>query len=370
MPDIRYRMYFDNAPATREQLDRVEEITVEQRVDMVWEARFQLPICTDENGKWTGEDEEFLTSFGRVRIEVDGGTGFTPLIDGPIVGTDSEMSSEPGQSAITVHVHDDSVYLNRRDSLSRFDNRLPHEIAAQLFGDIEQLASTEIEETPAAANGLPPVEVQRGTEIQILRKLARCRGMHAYVLPGAELGESIGCFKKFPTEMDGLPPLILLGPDRNLESFHVKDDAQRPTSVEAQELNIADKVVTRAAVKFRDLQLLGKEGALTKESAGAGRVLPPGCGDVREAVRGAAEQASYSFSASGAVMGDCYTGVLSPYRLVTVKGVNRRLCGNYVIEKVTHTLTRAQYSQSFSLLRNAVSEGSGAGLEELAGTIF
>ncbi|HEX9898503.1 MAG TPA: hypothetical protein VGC81_04725, partial [Candidatus Methylomirabilis sp.] len=90
--------------------------------------------------------------------------------------------------------------------------------------------------------------------------------------------------------------------------------------------------------------------------------------DVHRAVAAEMEQAAYSFEASGSVQGDCYTGVLAPYRVVTVKGVNERLSGNYVLKQVTHTLTRSRYSQAFSLLRNARS--AGGGLEDLAGTIF
>ena len=63
-------------------------------------------------------------------------------------------------------------------------------------------------------------------------------------------------------------------------------------------------------------------------------------------------------------------GLIAPYKVVTVRGVNARLSGAYVIKKVTHRLTRSIYTQSFSLLRNARSEGSSGGLEDLAGSIF
>lgn len=70
MADIEYRIFFNNKPATREQLDRVEEIIVEQEVDMAWEARVKIPICVDDKGNWEGQDEDFLASFSRVRLEI------------------------------------------------------------------------------------------------------------------------------------------------------------------------------------------------------------------------------------------------------------------------------------------------------------
>jgi hypothetical protein len=372
MPASLYRMYLDNQPASHAQLDQVEEITVEQEVDMAWEARLQIPICTDAQGKWMGADANFLASFTRLRLEIKVGDGaFVPLIDGPIVGSDSQMSSEPGQSVITVIVHDDSVYLHRQDKINPYENKLDHEIAADLFRSIEQVAVQDIETTPAPSDGLPPFVMQRGTQMDLLRRLAQRQGMHAYVLPGVEPGQSIGAFKKLPTRPDGLPPLILLGPDRNVATFTVTNDAQSPASFEAYTLNITDKVVTRATSKFRDLELLGEEVGFENEADTATRLLPL-CGNgvvqAHQAVAAAMEKAAFSFAASGSVLADCYTGVLAPYRVVTVKGVNERLSGDYVIKQVTHTLTRSRYTQAFSLLRNARS--AGGGLEDLAGTIF
>ena len=356
------------------QLDRVEEITVEQEVDMAWEGRFQVPVCTDENGRWNEEDDPFMASFARLRVEIKvGGGSFVPLIDGPVVGRDDQMSSEPGQSAVTLLVHDDSVYLNRKDSLEAHENQLDHEIAERLYDGVEQIATQDVETTPAPNGSLPPIEIQRGTQIQLLRKLAERQGMHAYVLPGTSPGESIGLFKKLPTEAGDLPNMILLGSDRNIANFQVTNDAQSPSQVEGHSLSITDKVITSATSSFRDLELLGPEAAFEVEEDTGTRTLPPGNDesvDLQRAVAAEAERLSFSFEASGSVLPDCYTGVLAPYKVVTVRGVNARLSGAYVIKKVTHRLTRSIYTQSFSLLRNARSEGSSGGLEDLAGSIF
>ena len=40
----QYRMYLNGAAATTAQLARFEDITVEQEMDMAWEARLQVPL--------------------------------------------------------------------------------------------------------------------------------------------------------------------------------------------------------------------------------------------------------------------------------------------------------------------------------------
>ena len=375
MPEVRYRFYLDGAPATREQLDEIEEIIVEQQVDMAWEARLQIPICTDDQGRWSEEDDTFMRSFRRVRVEIKVGDGpFTALIDGPIVGSDVQMSPEPGQSTVTSIVHDDSVYLNQDDRQRRFDNRLDQEIAQDLFREVPQIASFDIETTPPPNDSLKLSGMQRGTMMELLRRLARRQGMHAYVLPGREPGQSIGVFRRFPTVPDGLPPLILVGPDRNLASFSGRGDAQRPGRIESQSLSISDKTVNRASARIQSLELLGEEAPVDDPADSGTRLVAPGLDgavDVNQAVAAELERSSYAFETTGSVLGDCYAGVLAPYRVVTVKGVDGRQSGDYVIKSVTHRLTRSEYGQSFALLRNARSGGAGSGfLGSLGAGIF
>ncbi len=374
MPDIEYKIYYNSEPATQAQLDRVESITVEQEVDMAWEARLEIPLCLDADGTWSSEDENLISSFTRIRVEIRIGAGdFTPLIDGPIVGHDSSMSSEPGQSSVTLLVHDDSVYLNREERQHRFENRLDHEIAGELFRQFEQIGSTDVETTPAPSGDLTPQVAQRGTAMQLLRTLARRNGKHAYVLPGNDPGESMGCFKDFPTETNGLPAMVLLGSERNVSNFTVRRDAQSPSVVHAATVRVTDKSTITRTASFRDRELLGDAAALEDEGESSTQQLTPRHGDsadLDQAVTAEAERSGYAMEATGQVIMGCYTGVLAPYRLVTVRAGETPLSGDYLIMQVTHELTRSIYNQSFTARRNARSSISSGGLGDLAGSIF
>lgn len=369
--DIRFRLYLDNAPATREQLDQVEEITVEQAMDATWHASLSIPIGTSDGGEWEGVDKAFLAAMKRVRVELDPGDGkFVPLIDGPISRTGRQMSSEPGQSTHATTVVDDSIYLNRRDSFTHFENKSAHEIVTEIYTAVTQIKTRDVsEDTPDPQDSVPPGEFQRGTEMQLLRRLATRHGVVAYVLPGSKPGESIGVFRALPTEPDGLPPLVLLGSERNVASFNAHFDGQSPAGVETRTLSITDKSVTHASASFRDVELLGKKPAVDSDSETL-RILPPGMdgiADAKSVVQSVARKLSFAFEASGSVLGDRYGAVLSPYRVVTVKGVDGTQSGNYIIKSVTHRLGRSSYEQSFTLTRNARSESKGSGLSIPAG---
>lgn len=374
MPDIQYRLFFNNSAASQQQLDLIDEVVVEQEVDMAWEVRLKIPISVDEQGNWTGEDEDFLEPFTRVRVEVKIGTDpFLPLFDGPVIGFDSSMSSEPGRSTLTLIAQDDTFFMNREEQVVAFENQLDHEIAQQVFSSYSDLVSgTEVDDTPASGSALDPFVVQRGTAMDILRSLARRQGKHAYVLPGENPGESIGCFSAFPTSPGDLPPLILLGAERNIDSLEVRYCACKPTDATASSLRISDKQVVSETSRSSDIERMGDESGEDTSQA-ALQVLPPRQGesvDLAQVVGAVVETAGFAYEASGKLLEGTYAGVLKPYNVITVQAGNTAVSGDYLITKTTHTITRSTYSQSFNIMRNARSARFSGGQGGVPGGIF
>jgi hypothetical protein len=234
-------------------------------------------------------------------------------------------------------------------------------IARELFS-AAGVTPRQVDGVPPPSGGMQPSYSHRGTAIQFLRALARPNGMYAAVLPGEALGAPAGHFRAFPTEPDGLPDLVLLGPGRNTAAFDVTDNAQRPASTQGSALSAADKQTTPATSSPAEVPQLGSESAAPAAAPAVALTRPgrDGAVDVRQTVRAATERASYALNATGRVTFDAYPGVLSPYRVVTVRGADGRNSGNWAVQAVTHTIDRTQYAQDFTLRRNARSSGSGA----------
>lgn len=363
MPRTEFRLFLEGEAATREQLDAVEEITVEQRVDAAWEARATYPLRVDASGAWQGANEPWMQPFARYRVELRiDGKPWVPLIDGSVVSRQSPRDPEPGRSTLTLVVHDDSVLLNREQGSEPLEGTLT-EVVEQLF-DHAAIASTDVEEPESGGgDGMTPYTQRRGSNMQLLRQLARQADMHAYVLPGDAPGESVGCFKAFPTEAGELPALYLLGPERNLDEFSVNGDHQGPARAHASGLSFVDKSIATAQTGQSDLQLLGAEPAPAGGEE-ASILAPPAYGGVTDPTTratAAGRRASRATDATGTVRPGCYTGVLRPYEAVQVGGVQDTQSGTYVVKSVTHTLTRSDYRQRFTLVRDAVSAPAGAG---------
>ena len=364
MGAIEYKMWFDGNSATQDQLDKVDEIVVDQAVDKAWEARIKIPVCVNNDGKWEGEEEAWMKAFSSIRVEVNPGDGnFVPLIDGPVVGFDSARSALPGKSVVTVVVHDDSALLNRKSTVKVRQNQKDSDLARQIFTDAGFKGTPQIDETGQQPDAKTDASVQRGTPMRYLRDLARRnQEWHAYVLPGAKPGQSIGCFRKFPEETDGLPAMTLLGADRNIETFNVNNQAQNPATVEGATLAVDHGSVKTASSSFRDATLMGDQPATGGSTNEATARLPPGQSDrinLEDAVKGAARNSALSLEATGSIVPGCYPAVLSPYRWVPVKISDSQFSTKYLITQVTHTLSRSVYKQSFSMKGNGVTTAAG-----------
>jgi len=370
VPTPEFRLFFDGTPATRAQLDDVGDLTVEQHADLAWEARATFPLRVDARGSWSGGSEPYTAPFARFRAEARTGPdeAWVALIDGPVVGNDSQRSPQPGQSTVTLLVNDDSALLNRDQAAAALEGPV-NQVARTLF-DHPAIARADVESPSAGAGatggggggGQAPPTVQRGSPMQTLRMLAQQVDMHAYVLPGDQPGRSVGCLKTFPREVGSLPELVLLGPGRNVEELNVSANAQSPARVTSSTLNFSDKGVVTAQQSYRDLELLGEQPP-PADSQGAAVIAPPAWGGVTDPTLRAtavARRSSRGVEARGALRTECYGAVMRPYEVVLVKGIDDRSSGRYVITGVTHKITRGSWRQEFTLSRDAASAGGGA----------
>ncbi len=362
MAKAEYRVYFDNAAASPQQLALFSEIRVDQGIGVAAEAQIDLPIGTDSAGLWPGIEEHYAQAFTRVRIEVKvAEAAFLPLIDGLIVGNRYEMKADPEHSLMTLIVQDDSVQLNRDEKVALFEDMAPQDIVTSLFADAGFTA--EVDAVPDAGASLQRVVVQRGSNMQLLLELGRRYGMFTYMRPGDTPGASVGMFKRPQFAPADLPEILLVGAQRNVASFSAEFDALRPTKAQAASVALADKSLLSSSADAADVTALGE--AATHDITQPAITLLSGTReeqtDLDAATAAAVNLSSWAYAAHGELDADHYAGVLQPYRLVRVRGIGGYLSGDYLIGHVMHVLTDAGYRQRFSLHRNARSTGGAGG---------
>jgi hypothetical protein len=365
MSCTEFKIVLGNRAARDDELDAVSEITVEQATGMSWEATIKISINVDEKGIWNITDKDFADPQFRARIEVKPKNSFfVPLIDGPIVQNNIDLKSEPGLSSMELVINDDSILLNKNQEILQFIFKKDSEIAQQIFHDsLCQFNGHQIEQTK-----LPPDIINfYGTRMQLLHKLAARNYMYAYVLPGEEPGNSIGCFNSHQPLV--LKNLILLGENRNIESLNVRVNLLTPSIVKDSNINPKKSDVESQdhSPDFSASERLGDNLALRNDGQVACNVIRPSqkllhpssrfSHNTEQMAKAQAKKSGYLILATGELLETAsYPQILTPYNFITVEAGSSPHSGKYFITGVTHKITLTNYTQSFTLARNAYSD--------------
>jgi hypothetical protein len=353
-------MFFGGNSATRAQLEQVEEIVVDQEMDMAWEARLRFSLCLDDTGQWKNFPRDFAQPFSRVRVELtsDGST-WTPLIDGPVASYDAAIDSQPGRSEVSLVVHDDSVLMDREETVEVYEQRTDDDIAREVFSAF-LTGTPRIQSVTGAA---PPTTVRRGTAIQFVRNLARANNYRAYVLPGDQPGESIGCFIPDPTSASTLPALTLFGATRSLIDVAIEENSDAPQRTHARTLRISDQQVVSIDTHVQDADLIRPLPPISDDASAIRMVRPEDNRreDPEPGARAATARSAFAYRARAKVVAACYTTPLTPYQRVTVRAGPLPYSGDWLLRKVTHRISPNIYTQEIEALCNSQSSTSGSG---------
>ncbi|MBB3191870.1 hypothetical protein [Halomonas cerina] len=367
-----FRVFLNDEPAEEQTLNLFSQVRVDQAMGMAWEAELHMPVGLDDNGNWSGIDEAFAQPLARVRVEAQVGEGeFVPLIDGPVVGQRFELSGSPNRSNLVLVVHDDSVKLNRDETVQVFEDMAASDIASNLFSDSGLFSIVDNVDKPAGDLGR--YIVQRGTPMALLRELARRHGMWVYVRPGDAAGKAgVGVFQRPSLGEPDLPEILIVGAQRNCNQFSARFDALRPATARADSVGIMDVGQRTQEAEDSVLKSLGDKAA--HELVEPGRTLLARTretdDDLGNATQAAVDHSAWAYTAHGEVRAGTYGGVMAPYQTVNVAGAGGYLGGTYLISQVTHNLDDSGYRQQFVLRRNARADATGSGASSIPGGIF
>ncbi|MEJ7603338.1 MAG: hypothetical protein WKG01_35955 [Kofleriaceae bacterium] len=381
---VEYKLWLDGKPVDEQFYTMIGTITVDQGIDLATEARVELEMCMDDHGRWSGPNAKYAQTWKRLRIEVRSHTpSWVPLIDGPIVAWDADVSGEPGTSMMTLVAHDDTTLLNVEARYEKFEGKTDEQLVRDLLLRARAAIDTlDIDPFPEQPKDRPLKHIKRGTEMEMLRSIADPYDMHVYVVPGDTIGRSVACVKRLSTDPSGLPVLLLAGTDRNVEGFGARNDVAQAMRYQGLQLDV-DNVAQGKALRSKwtaddvgpvhgnqgqapeptpvdpPVDLLGKLTAIDSLDSLGIALLPPNVAAFRNVevlVSRWQQRSSYTITAQGSVRYGCYNGVLRAYDVVGVSGVPERLCTNFVVREVTHTLARSEYRQDFALMTNATAQ--------------
>lgn len=387
MADKAYQIAFDGEAVDDDFYGDVVSLTVAERSGVPTTLQLRLATRLNEDGSWTYFDDDRLTPFTAVSVKVgftgggglaaalgsllggpSGDDGLVPVFDGYVTAVAANLGSQPGDTNLDLTGMDMTVLLSLEEKVTTYPNLSDSDVAQQILGGYG--VQVQADSTPTVHQENDTTLVQRSTDAQLVRELARRNGFEFYFETDPDSGEVVAYFRK--PQLDGTPQpdlAIQFGDDSNLRSFSVRVSAQRPLTVKAEQIDVkldsantgqaGDTELAKLGATDQNTLVGGPLGSLVtpRDAPAQMLLLGPPTGDATELqtiVQAVRDEAAWFITAGGEVNSDAYQAVLRPHRLVLIKGAGTQYSGKYYVTAVTHELKAdGSYVQRFEARRNA-----------------
>jgi hypothetical protein len=362
-----YCILVDGAPAA-DLMGAASTIEIEENLDLPSAMSMHLPVSRSAKGDLTMVSERRFRPFADLSFVATTEAGPQCLFDGLVLSHKLHVARSGTQSTLEVWGEDASWLMNLEEKVKEWADVTDSSVAASIFGDYDI--------APAAANGRDdsPSHIeskhtlmQRATDIQFLRMLARRNGKLCWVAAGEKPGRRTGYFVR--PNLQGTPAAVLSlagGAEGNIEALDFEWDVTRPTAVRARQavFDKDDADGVGGLTRESGLPLLAERGL----SSFAGRSMTvmltaavDGAGELTMRSQSLLRESGWFARCRGVADLARVKKVLRPGTVVRVDAAGSVSSGRYFVWSVRHTITQQTHRMAFQLVRNAVGPAARGG---------
>lgn len=276
------------------------------------------------------------------------------LVKGPVYGQQIRLEQGGSGSTLIVLGADSSIKMDREDKAVAWADMTDSSAVSAILGEMG--LAPDVETTEAGHFELKHTLIQRETNLAFIRRLARRNGSHFW-LTCDELGIETAHFKRPVLDGEAECDLVINLPDppSNVTSLEITWDVERPTSAEANEVDLNTKEQIPVAVAASPLTPLGGLGL--SEIAAEPRIAHVRApvddnGDLQSRGEGALIDASFFVRATGSTTLSSLKKVLRAHTLVNLRGAGTRHSGLWLCSGVRHSIDSTEHTMQFDLVRN------------------
>jgi hypothetical protein len=345
-------------PRPRPELAEVlDEVQVVNDADSADGFRLTFRVTTDRTGLYPLLDEGTLDPMTRVWVAVVMGVLPEMLVDGLVTRHHVVPGRRPGEATFAVDGSDLTGKLDLEERDESHNNQPDSVIVTKIILRYPQLGLVpQVTPTTTVPIEVDTIPRQQETDLAFVRRAAARNGYVFYLSP-----VSLGVNRAYwgPAVRAGVPQPALttnITGFSNVTSISFADDALAPEGASGTVLEpLTGMTVPVPALPPLRVPPLSSAPATPLRSRRLREVAGAGPAGAARASAAAATAAPEPVTCSGEVDVARYGSVLRARGLVGVRGAGRRNDGTYYVRRVTHTIRRGSYTQSFALSR----EGTG-----------
>ncbi len=281
------------------------------------------------------------------------------LMDGVMTNHEITPGTDPGHSTLTVTGEDLTRVMDYVDSSGIPYPAMSAEARVALilakyavFGIVPGIIPSVLMDVPIPTDEIPS---HQGTDLAYIKSLAERVGYVFYIDPGPKPGMSIAYWG--PQIKVGMPQKALninMDAHTNVESLSFNFDNQSKT----QPILLIQEKKETISIPIPDITPLNPPLGLippapnkTEQISGTAKLS-----SLQAALIGMAKAAKSADAVTGNGTLDVlrYGRILKARQLVGVRSAGQAFDGLYYVNRVTHSIKRGEYKQSFSLSRNGL----------------
>jgi phage protein D len=288
------------------------------------------------------------------------------IFDGVVLSHKIRLTTGTSRASLTVWAQDVTWLMNLQEKTREWIDLTDADVAAAIFSEYGILPADENtdEDSPSHTEAGHSL-MQRGSDIQFLRMLARRNGKLCRITSDAIPGLRTGYFAK--PSLDGQPQVrIDLNDPQNwtVGSLDLEWDATKPTSIVARQALFTSTDASGVSGDTSDsgLRLLAKRGLadFTQRVMTVLLAAPvDDAGELTQRAQAVLREADWFVRAVGEADVERFGTVLRAGMLVALDGIGQVHSGTYLVWSVHHRITRQAHAMKFTLVRNAVGPPAG-----------
>jgi phage protein D len=398
-----WQLLLGGQPADPDLTTLIAAVEVEESMDLPGAVQIVVPVSRSSTGDFTYvSDARFAPLASVAVVATAGGSGASGVVRGAVGAVAAALGGGAAPSAtqcifdgyvlsqklhletgttnarLTVWGQDASWLMNLTEKVKEWVDVSDADVAAAIFSDYGITSSEEnaADDAPAHTENGHSL-MQRASDIQFLRMLARRNGKVCRVACADQPGVRTGYFAK--PKLDGEPAatIVLNDPtNRTIGALDLDWDATRPSSVVARQALFSDPDAGGVSADTSDsgLALLGDRGL----AAFAGKPMTvllaapvDSAGELTLRAQAVLRDADWFVRCEADADVDRLGVVLRAGMIVSLVGIGALHSGSYLVWRVRHRITQEAHTMKFVLLRNAVGNppaGGAGGLSGVAGT--
>jgi phage protein D len=368
-----FQILFNGTPAGDDFYTSLVSLEVEENADLPGAVQLDLPVDRTAQGDLTLLGDGRLAPLANLAVvATPEGKGAQCIFDGYVLAHKFHLQTGLTNSTLQVWGQDASWLMNLEEKVKEWIDVTDGAVANAIFGTygITPDDANTADDSPAHTESGHSL-MQRASDIQFLRGLARRNGKLCRVACRDQAGQRTGYFAKPKLDGDPVVTLTLTDPTNwNVSALDFDWDVTRPTAVAARQALFNDDDPDGAGGDASDSGLALLDARGLAEFAGKPMTVlltapVDDAGELKARAQALLREAGWFVRCEGETDVARLQAVLRVGTVVAVEGVGNLHSGNYLVWTVRHTITAEAHKMKFVLLRNAVGPapaGSGAGL--------